>query len=684
MRRLVSALIAAWFLAPGLAIAAPPASAIAVVDDPLVVEELTPETPREPTTPITISGVVTGTPGSTIRIRLRYAIARPFQTRADLEAYATGQLPATNGYDTRIQATPLDANGKLSFSLTVTPAQLRFAGAGVYPLVIEVVDGTVEHQIAVERTFIPYLPAGTELSRTRVAVALPLVDRQRRADDATFMDEDLLGDGRLNNLLAVAEKVDQNATWFVDPALLDDADRLSREHRVINNARAKPGDSQAAGGWLSSLRDALANNPVVAMPYADPDVAALVHNGLDDTTGQALAQGSSVASRLLKRQIPATTVWPTGGLIDRDALDELSVNGTRTVLLDGSALPPANPADATAAVPAAAVDTVRGELTAQLADPVLGRLLATDTTVPGAELAARQRFLAETALLALTQPRKRPATVILAPPDRLWNPDPDFVGGLLTTVPWLRPITLDSVQPGRTPRTDLVYPPQAREAELPKSYMTTVRKLSRKADVAALVPASGAKIFNTAVMRLASASWRGDGDAAAFAQRVDQAVDERVQLVSVVKPENRRSVAGTNGRIPVSVQNGMNEDVQVALRVKSTDPDLLAVEGGVYITEAAEVAQGKTQSFDVPVTVVGDGGQAALTVQLLTADGRAFGKPARLAVSATGYTGIALVIVGAAVVIMLAAVVMRIMRRRAVRTRVRPAAVHEQREPQEA
>ncbi|GAA0971082.1 DUF6049 family protein [Acrocarpospora macrocephala] len=685
MRRLVSLLTAAWLVAPGLAHPAS-ARASAAAADGVVLTEITPESP-DPRAPITISGVVSGTPQAAVFVRIRYGSGTPLRSRADMDAHATGQADFTNSYKTSIQGAVLDGTGKLPFTLDLAPGQLRLTQPGVYALTIEVAHGLNEPPVAAVRTFLTYIPAGTQLSKTRVAVALPLIGRQHQADDGVFMDEDLLGDGRLANVLKLAETVDSNVTWFVDPALLDDAQRLSQAHK--DRDRANRTADPNTGTWLNGVRTALADNPVIATPYGDPDVAALVHNGLDNATGQAVAQGSAVASQLLKRQIPATTVWPAGGLIDRDGLDELAVNGTRSVLLTGSALPPVNPLDAATAVPAAALDTVKGQVTAQLADPVLGQLLSTDTKAPGAALAARQRFLAETAMLSLSAPTNRVASVIVAPTARMWNPDPAFVADLLKPLPWTRPITLDSVKPGRTPRGDLVYPPQARQAELSKAYMTTVRKLAKKVETATKVPTSGARIFETAVLRLASASWRGqrgEKDAAAFITKVEQAVDARIALVSVARPDDPRSIAGENGRIPVTVTNGMREDVKIAIRVKSAQPALLAVErpGGVYETEAVTIPQGKTQSFDVPVTVRGDGGQATLNVQLLTPDDRVYGKAAKLTVSATGYGGIALVIVGAAVAIMLAAVVMRILRRRSKKRPLLPTPVREHSEPQEA
>ena len=58
------------------------------------------------------------------------------------------------------------------------------------------------------------------------------------------------------------------------------------------------------------------------------------------------------------------------------------------------------------------------------------------------------------------------------------------------------------------------------------------------------------------------------------------------------------------------------------------------------------------------------GGEAKVRVQLTTVDGIPYGAATDLTVQATGYTGIALVIVGGALTVMLAALIMRVLRRR--------------------
>jgi hypothetical protein len=145
---------------------------------------------------------------------------------------------------------------------------------------------------------------------------------------------------------------------------------------------------------------------------------------------------------------------------------------------------------------------------------------------------------------------------------------------------------------------------------------------------------------------------------------VEDAVDHRIGQVSVI--DTPRAVAGSNGQVPVSVDNNLNQDISIKIRVTSDNSSRLAIDlpGGVYETELIAVLKDRTQLVNVPVIVPGGGGEATIAVQLFTADGKRYGDAMHVTVRATDYTGIALVIVGAALAIMLAAVVMRILRRR--------------------
>ncbi|MCC5576871.1 hypothetical protein IMZ11_14660 [Microtetraspora sp. AC03309] len=661
--------------------------------DPLVIEQISSGVLRDQASPITISGVVTGTPSASVRVRIHWG--QPFRSRAEMASFATGQEYPTPSYSTKVQATPLDGAGKLRFEFTVAPRDIGMTRQGVYPLAIEVQDGVSLQSIEIERTFLTYVPPEQPVPKVKLAMAMPIVDRPHRASDDDFMDDDLrasVSTGRLASLLDLVQKSGRTVTWFVDPALLDDARRTATGEYTVKTASggAKKAADPAARRWLDGLRAALTSRPVVATPYADPDVTALVHAGLDAPTQDAVKKGAEVAGDVLGREIPTSTTWPVGGALDRDGLDELATAGVRTVLMSGATLPP-DPQIATTPDAATTVDTVSGSLTALLTDPTLSAALDADTSVPGAALLARQRFLAETAMIAFeqpqpagqaglsqqagatgqaVQPQQQSRTVIAAPSTRLWNPDPEFVSGLIkaaSSAPWLQLTTLNSVRPGKVqvPRSDLVYSDQDRAAELTRSYLGGVKKLSRQAEIAETVTAEQQKLFGDAILRLASASWRGDAKrAGGFVKQVRASIEQRVALVSVI--DTPRALAGTNGQVPVSVDNSLPDSVAIKIRVTSDDRSRLGIDapGGVYETERLDIFKNRSQLVNVPVTVHGNGGESTIAVQLLTADGKPYGKEVHVTVRATGYTGIALVIVGAALAIMLAAVVMRILRRR--------------------
>jgi hypothetical protein len=231
----------------------------------------------------------------------------------------------------------------------------------------------------------------------------------------------------------------------------------------------------------------------------------------------------------------------------------------------------------------------------------------------------------------------------------------------------LRMTTLGSVKPTKAQvhRSDLVYSDRDRQAELGKSYLATVRKLSQKADAAATVTETHTQLFHDAILRLASSSWRGDSKrATAFAAQAEKAIDNRMDDVLVI--DTPRAVAGSNGQVPVSVSNSLDKAVTLRIRVTSDDTSRLGIDapGGVYLSEQITILKARTRLENVPVTVPQGGGEATIAIQLLTAEGKHYGDAVHVTVRATGYTGIALVIVGAALTIMLAAVVMRILRRR--------------------
>ncbi|MER5644940.1 DUF6049 family protein [Streptosporangium sp. NPDC002524] len=651
----------------------------------VVLEAIGPDAPRDPDTEIKLSGSLVNSgaePLNGLRIRMHFS-SQPFARRADLEAYQAGQtLPTRWCCESFVQA-PIAPSGKLPWEFSFTPLERGFSAFGVYPIMVEVVDA-YEQQVATMRTTVTYMPRETRVARTRLATVLPIVDQPRRAVDSTFVDEGLpaaMAPGkRLGDLLKIAQDTSsaKGLTWIVDPALLDDARAMGGPHtvRVKDRSQERPATPEAAQ-WLSDLRDAVADHPVVATPYGDPDVAALAHNGVDDATATGIAAAAIVARETLGRDVITNVNWPVGGLIDYDGLDLLATGGVGTVLLNVPNLPPATP-PLTTPDASATLESVNGPLTALVADAALSETVGADTSAPGAALANRQRFIAETAMIA-SEPGA-PVRTVIAVPHRRWDPDPEYVTDLVETaaaLPWLAPVTLDAVKRGKgapVARAGLTYTDQDRKLELSKQYLTGVKRVGARADLtAAITTAQDLDAFDLALLRLTSSAWRGrTGNAAPYVQQLAEAVDGRIAMVNITGSEQSRlrTLAGSNGDVPISVRNGLSGEgsrVAVRLKVTSDQPELLKIEP---YDDKLEIFGGQNQTIRIPMTSR-ESGQSTVTVQLTTEDGRKYGKPIELTVRTTGYTGVALVIVGAALVVMLAAVVLRVLRRRGRR---RPAA----------
>ena len=114
-------------------------------DVQVTVDQITPQVPRDPTTQIKLTGTLANTgniPFAALRVRLHFS-ARPFERRADMQAYAAGQGAYDPSYNTLTQIPRLDAGGRASFEVLTTAAELKMSRFGVYPLTVEIIDALV-------------------------------------------------------------------------------------------------------------------------------------------------------------------------------------------------------------------------------------------------------------------------------------------------------------------------------------------------------------------------------------------------------------------------------------------------------------------------------------------------------------------------------------------------------------
>ncbi|KIH98789.1 hypothetical protein LP52_11540 [Streptomonospora alba] len=180
---------------------------------PLTIESITPKSIGANST-VRISGQVTNTTGSEldeIEVRFSYSAYR-FRERSDLDSFASGEEadPGIEAGQAELDA-PLAPGESAEYTVSTDAADLELSSWGVYPMVVEAIDGSGE-EVGSQRTFLPYRGGSAAPSPINIAWVWPLSDRPHRADDDTYLDSSLqesLGpEGRLGRLLTVGAQSD--------------------------------------------------------------------------------------------------------------------------------------------------------------------------------------------------------------------------------------------------------------------------------------------------------------------------------------------------------------------------------------------------------------------------------------------------------------------------------------------
>ncbi|MEV4255606.1 hypothetical protein AB0J52_20820, partial [Spirillospora sp. NPDC049652] len=468
-------------------------------------------------------------PGLTIR--MRYS-GSPLTNRSQLERYAAAQPSALVGVgDEPVQlAKAAVPNGAQAFSLSANTADIGMRRFGVYPVGVEVVNAAQE-VVAGVTTFVTFAPKPGDVKPVRIGWVWPLIDRQHRTAGDGFTDDDLNAQlakgGRLGGLVSAAATTKTPVTWAIDPALLDDARQMaSGSYQVRSTPDAdsvKKPKSSAAEAWLKSLKQAMKSDQYFALPYADPDVVALVRNKQNNQVALAY-KNAQTATDVLGGQPSTPMAWPPLGVAGPGTLRQLVKHGrvTGPILMSSDNAFGPSPTGATpSAVTTAQVDNRTHSVLTY--DDKLSEILDQNSRAPGGKTLVEQRFLAETAMITAERPQAAGRTLVVAP-GRHWNPSPELARQLLAdsaSVPWLKADTLDRIARGRPEqRQQQEYPKDFQGYELGPGYLDQVHRIQAEANsFAKIVVNSPSPVYERAVLRLESVSWRGRPSAAVAARR---------------------------------------------------------------------------------------------------------------------------------------------------------------------
>jgi hypothetical protein len=587
----------------------------------------------------------------------------PVQTRAGL-AVAAAEAPGDR-LGVRItepenlldeMADTLAPGESATFALTVPVERLGLGAAGVYPVGVDIranAPNELRDTVGRTRTFAPYLPDPKASGTVDVAYVAPFTSSPTSLADGSLLTgslaAELAPDGRLGRLLSLASN--STVTSAIDPNLLAEAATLAGDHTVRQPTVTKVSGNADAAAFVTGVKTLVGGRRTLVLPFADTDIVSLDHLGLTEPlTGLAALTTASAGASGLTGQV---TAMPADGYSDAAALDTVAATGIRRIVLSADSLP-----DVPAGQPVVSIPTNEGTLTAIVTDP---DLLPTETTsAVDAPILDRQRFLAETSLLALATPKGSTYRVVAQlPRDLQVTATTNELLHPSAAASWVRTRTLDEVTAGTAPRYTgtLTYPKDTRDQELSTGTVEATRRLLDRST--ALVDIAGDRegasaTWRRAALRGTSIAWRRDPSSGLALVTADtRLLDSQLGRVRLSVPL-LVTLTGSSGSFPVTINNQL--DVAVTVYIRITSPDTGIVDPGAVQKVEVDAKRRVTSRFTANSARAG---VVRLDADLVTPDGQPLGPGTAFTIRVTQYGIVGWVILGAGVLLLMVTAVYR-------------------------
>ncbi|MFD8837834.1 DUF6049 family protein [Streptomyces griseofuscus] len=571
------------------------------------------------------------------------------------------------------------------FSISVPVDKLDLGANGVYEFGVALSGQTSaqpwQQVLGVQRTFLPWQPSDAD-TRTRTTVLWPLLSTVHmtaktgagQLQTPVFLNDDLAKElapgGRLDQMVSLGKDLD--VTWVIDPDLLASVDAMaSGNYRLQGEGDttvAGPKEHQAlAKQWLASLQKAVVGKEVVALPFADPDLASLAHRGTSVTGSLShLKDATDVAATTVKTVLHVTPstdyAWPVNGAVDPSIMRVATSAGADRVIARSDSLQET----AGLSYTPSAARPVGGGTTAVVADAKLSTAFEGDLTKAADSTLAVQEFLAQS--LEINAQTDQQRSIVVAP-QRL--PTAAQTQAMAAAVRALQGGTWSQAQdltaaakakpdPSATTRipSTSVYPTYLRRQELPASAFEQIARTQDKLDDFQVILSDQSRVvtpFGRAINRGMSTSWRGqsdDGDA--FRNGVEGWLDDLAGQVRLID-KSETKLSGRSATIPVTVQNNLVQPVgHLVLRLTSTQPTRLKIGGKAYYEQPVDIAGGHAQSVKF-TTSANANGRATVIAQLYTEDGQEYGAPVTFDVKVTEVTPTVMLVIGGGVLLLVLA-----------------------------
>ncbi|MEV5382895.1 DUF6049 family protein [Streptomyces sp. NPDC052721] len=671
--------------------AAGPAQAASSGTVSVSLDSLSPSAPTDGDT-LTVSGTVTNNGKQAVtdaHVGLR--VGRELTTRSEIDSVARHSDEPQGSTGTDVDDKYEEKFDKLApgvaehFTLSVPVDQLDLGDDGVYEFGVTLSGQTSaqawDQVLGIQRTFLPWQSSEAD-TKTKTSFLWPLIStvhmtaKTGAGDLQTpeFLDDDLAKDlapgGRLAQMVDLGKDLD--VTWVIDPDLLASVDAMAAGNYRLQGADGTstpgPREHQAvAKQWLAALQKAVAGKEVVALPFADPDLASLAHKGTSVTGSLShLKDATDVAAITVKTVLHVTPstdfAWPVNGAVDPSIMKVATSAGADRVIARSDSL------QETGGLPytPSAARPVGGGTTAVVADARLSTAFEGDLTKAGSATLAVQRFLAQS--LALNAQTDKQRSIVVAPQRMPTASQAQAMaaalkalqGGTWSQFQDLSAAAKDKPDPGATTRipSTSAYPSSLRRQELPRAVFEQIARTQDKLDNFRVILSDQSRVvtpFGRAINREMSTSWRGrGGEADSYRGGVEAWLDELTEQVKLID-KSETKLSGRSATIPVTVQNNLVQPVgHLVLRLTSSMPTRLKLDGKAYAEQRVEVSGGHSQSVKF-TTSANANGRVTVIAQLYTEDGREYGDPVSFDVKVTEVTPTVMLVIGGGVLLLVLA-----------------------------
>ncbi|MFI2427740.1 DUF6049 family protein [Streptomyces sp. NPDC018955] len=651
------------------------------------VDTLTPGAPTEGDT-VTVSGTVTNKGKQTVTdAHVGLHVGPLLNTRSGIDSVARNSTDLQSSIGPEVggkyseEFAELTPGVSQSFTISVPVDKLDLGQDGVYQLAValsgETSDQPWEQPLGVQHTFLPWQPdeAGT---KTKTTFMWPLISTVHMTAETgsdeqqtpVFHDDDLAKEispgGRLDRMVALGKDLD--VTWVIDPDLLASVEAMTERYEIPGE-----GDDTVVGShqsvakrWLTEVQQAVTDEEVVVLPFGDPDLASLAHNGTSVTGSLGhLKEATDVAGTVeaILHVKPVTDfAWPVNGAVDPSIVKVATSAGADKVIARSDTFKESGGLSYTPS----ASRPIGGGTTAVVADARLSTAFQGDMIKASTSTLAVQRFLAQSLTLGLQTGKQR--SVVVAPQRTPSASQARAMAEALTVLQdgtWSEPQDLTAAaeaEPDASATTKVpsasAYPSSLRKHELPRTAFEQIERTQAKLDKFKVILSDQSRVvtpFGRALNRSMSVSWRGrQSEAAIYRSGVESYLDTLIGQVRLID-KSETKLSGRSATIPVTVQNNLVQGVEhLVLRLTSTNPTRLEINGDAYEEQPVTVSGGHSQSVKF-TTSANANGRATVVAQLYTQDGQRYGEPVTFDVKVTEITATVMLVIGGGVLLLVLA-----------------------------